>query len=212
MWDLGLLGTSNPNQLLNTLVFMIGKGFALHAGKEHHKLQAPPFNSQFRFIMDNDGEMFIRYTEDIGLNTNKGGIKQRKLLPKQVDVFPISNKAYCPVAIISFYLSLLPANRNCSSFYLQTKKNITPNCWFLDRPVSVNKLRDTGKELCKTAKLPGFYSNYSLRATAATIMYHSDIDEQVIQEVMGHHSIAMRSYKRTSQAQCKKACKTIFSN
>ena len=86
LWDLGLLGTSNPNQLLNTLVFMIGKGFALCAGKERHKLRAPLFNSQFRFIMDNDGETFIRYTEDIGLKMNKGGIKQRKLLPKQVDV------------------------------------------------------------------------------------------------------------------------------
>ena len=127
-------------------------------------------------------------------------------------MFPISNKACCPVAIISFYLSLLPANCNCSSFYLQTKKNIIPDCWFLDRPVSVNKLRDTVKELCKTAKLPGFYSNHSLRSTAATKMYHSDIYEQVIQELTGHRSIPVRSYKKTSQVQCKKACKTIFSN
>ena len=35
LWSLGYLGTSNPEQLLHTVVFSIGKGFALRASKEH---------------------------------------------------------------------------------------------------------------------------------------------------------------------------------
>ena len=35
LWSLGLLGSNTPDVLLNTVVFMIGKGFALRAGKEH---------------------------------------------------------------------------------------------------------------------------------------------------------------------------------
>ena len=29
LWSLGLLGTSHPEQLLSTVIFCIGKGFAL---------------------------------------------------------------------------------------------------------------------------------------------------------------------------------------
>ena len=122
LWSIGLLGTDEPNQLINTLVLIIGKGFTLRAGKEHQVLRAPPFNSQFTFMHDCEGCVFIRYNEDIGLKTNKGGIKQRKIEPKEVDVFAIENQTHCPVRIFLKYLSLLPPNRNCKSFYLQPKK------------------------------------------------------------------------------------------
>ena len=205
LWSLGLLGTENPEQLLNTSVFVLGKGFALRASKEHHVLHAPLFRSQFKFMVDNQGETFILFNEDIGMKTNKGGIKQRKLQPKEVDVFSVGGDR-CPVAIIQKYLSLLPVNHNCTSFYFQPRKKYSFDCWYLDRPAGVNRFRDTIKELCKTAKLPGFYSNHSLRSTACTKMYQSDISEQVIQEISGHRSVAVRSYKRTSQSQQKEAC------
>ena len=35
LWSVGLLGLLNPETLLATVVIMIGKGCALHAGKEH---------------------------------------------------------------------------------------------------------------------------------------------------------------------------------
>ena len=41
--------------LLNTAVFLVGKGFVLFAGKEHHCLRSPPFNSQFKFHHDDNG-------------------------------------------------------------------------------------------------------------------------------------------------------------
>ena len=46
LWENGFLGTSNPQQLLNTVVFVLGISCALHAGKEHHALHSMRFNSQ----------------------------------------------------------------------------------------------------------------------------------------------------------------------
>ena len=69
--------------------------------------------------MNDEGGIFICYTEDIGLKTNKGGIKHKRAEAKQVDLFPIANVDRCPVRIILKYLSLLPADRKCKSFFLQ---------------------------------------------------------------------------------------------
>ena len=210
LWSLGFLGTSNPTMLLNTVVFLIGKGCALRAGKEHHALRSPPFSSQFNFSRDSDGEIFLRYKEDIGLKTNKGGIKHRKIDPKEVDIYAIENVNRCPLRIIMFYLSMLPQDRKSQAFYLQPRKKIVNKCWFLDRPAGQNKLRDVVKEMCKDAGLPGFYTNHSLRSTSATRMYRANIDEQLIQEITGHRSLAVRSYKRTCDKQRKFASNCIF--
>ena len=39
LWNLGLLGSSNPETLLNTMMFVIGKGFSLRAGHETKKFE-----------------------------------------------------------------------------------------------------------------------------------------------------------------------------
>ena len=49
LWSLGYLDTSNLDQLLNTVVICVGKGFALHAGIEHRAFHAIPFQFEFTF-------------------------------------------------------------------------------------------------------------------------------------------------------------------
>ena len=58
LWSWGFLGGNNPDQLLNTIVFCLGKGFALRAGQEHRALHGLGFNSQLQFMTDTDGEIF----------------------------------------------------------------------------------------------------------------------------------------------------------
>ena len=83
---------------------MVGKGCALRAGNEHHQLRAPPFKSQFEILTDSGGKTFIRYREDCGMKTNKGGLKHGKVKPKIVDIYRVSDECYCPIRIIlSFY-------------------------------------------------------------------------------------------------------------
>ena len=129
LWSLGLLGTHSPEVLLHTVMFTIGLSCSLRAGKEHYCLRSVPFNSQFTFLYDNEGKLYFRYVEDIGLKTNKGGLKHRKVQPKEVTVYQLSNPDCCPVRILNLYLSLLPKNRNCKSLYLQPRKRYTPQNW-----------------------------------------------------------------------------------
>ena len=44
----------------------------------------------------------------------------------------------------------------------------------------------------------------------ATKLYQNNVDEQIIMEITGHRSMAVRSYKRTSERQRKEASKCIF--
>ena len=204
LWCRNVLGTQNPEQLLHTVLYVVGLSCALCAGKEHRSLRSIPFNSQFIWLTDDNGSYFLRYKEDIGLKTNKGGLKHRKFDVKEVDVFPKPSSDRCAVAIIMKYMSLLPVERKCSAFYLQPLHNFTDNCWYQDKPVGVNKLQSIVKVIAEKGGLPGYYTNHSLRATAATRLYQGQFDEQVIQELTGHRSLAVRSNKRTSSEQRKK--------
>ena len=87
----------------------------------------------------------------------------------------------------------MPPNRSCTAFFLQPLKNYTANCWYHNAPIGINKLQTVVKVVCKKAGLPGplFES------------YNGLLDEQVIQEITGHCSLVVRSYKRTCQGQRK---------
>ena len=99
----------------------------------------------------------------------------------------------------------------CTAFYLQPCKKFFAKSWFLNRPAGVNRLRNVIGDMCKSAGLPGYYTNHSLRAGATTKMYQNDLDEQSIMEVTGHRSLAVCSYKCMSQRQKKLASNCIFS-
>ena len=210
LWSRNVLGSDTPEQLLHTVLYLVGLSCALHVGKEHRALCSIPFNSQFTWLTDDSGSYFLGYKEDIGLKTNKGGLKHHKIDIKEVDVYPNPNSNRCAVAIIMKYMSLLPVERECSAFYLQPLHNFSENCWYQDKPVGVNKLQSIVKIISEKGGLPSYYTNHSLRATVATRLYQSNFDEQVIQEVTGHRSLAVRSYKRTSSEQCKNASKCVW--
>ena len=210
LWSLGLLGVHSPQVLLNTVLFVLGMSCALRVGKEHRQLCSIPFNSQFEFLYDEDAKLYVRYREDMGLKTNKGGLKNRKTEGKVVDVYQLDSIDRCPVRILLVYMNKLPKNRTCNALYLQPRKHFTQKTWFLNKPVGVNTLQSVIKNICSKAGLPGYYTNNSLRASSATRMYYNDVEEQVIQEITGHRSLAVRSYKRTCDEQRKSASNSIF--
>ena len=76
---------------------MLGMLYALRAGKEHWALHSMGFNSQITWHMDKDGNRYFAYREDLGLKSNKGGLKHRKVSPKVVNVYPIPDSSCCPV-------------------------------------------------------------------------------------------------------------------
>ena len=78
LWQNCILGSENPQQLLDTIVYLVGLNCALQAGKEHRVLRSIPFNSQFEWVHDDKLQVyFLCYTEDIGLKTHKGALNTR---------------------------------------------------------------------------------------------------------------------------------------
>ena len=98
------------------------------------------------------------------------------------------------------------------AFYLNPLKTPKAGCWYSNAPVGKNKLATAVATMCSECGILGYKTNHSLRATAATRLYASGIDEQLVMKRTGHRSIeGIRSYKRTSLHQ-KEAVSDILSN
>ena len=209
MFQCGALGDSNPEQLLRTVIYMLGLHLALRGGVEHHKLRRPGFSSQITTeIEESSGREMIVYKEDPLQKTNQGGLGCRNDT-KIVKVFTSSNVQRCPVRILSKYLGLLPQSKSCGKLYLRPKKKPFPSVWYCDQPYGKNRIASNVKELCRMANISGKYTNHSLRATSASQMYQCNIPEQVIKEITGHRSECVRTYKKTNVNLLKEASATI---
>ena len=200
LWQKGLLGDSSPQTLLDTMLFMHGLYFALRSGKEHRQLRFKPCQVE---LIERPGERaYLQYFEDIS-KSRPGGLKGRKVKPKVVKHHAnVSITERCFVRLFKLYMQKCPANRPNDAFYLQPLQKPTPDCWYSTRPLGHHSLGKTVARLCKAAGITGFKTNHSLRATAATRLYQSGVDEQVVVERTGHRSVeGVRSYKRTSDQQ-----------
>ncbi|XP_071105421.1 uncharacterized protein KIAA1958-like [Haliotis cracherodii] len=193
----GILGEDTPQKLLDTLVYLIGINYALRAGDEHRNLRVGP-NSQFQITEDSSGVTYLKYTEDIS-KTNKGGLKSRKCSRKTIRVSEnVELPQRCPVRLYRKYMSLRPNKGKCNAYYLRPLHYVKECVWYANVPVGKQPLRETVSKLFKQAGIEGYFTNHSLRATAATRLYDSGLDEQLIADRTGHRSLAIRSYKRTS--------------
>ena len=202
------LGDENPQQLLYTVIYMMGMHLALRGGIEHNRLRRPGFELQISVSVDSRGKECLIYQEDPLQKTNQGGLKC-KLKKKIIYVYPSDNVERCPVRIYKKYIGLLPPLKACKKLYMRVKQKSTPKVWFCDQPLGANKVASAVKDLCKQEGLVGQFTNHSLRATSASRMYHSGIPEQVIKEVTGHRSDCVRICKRTCDDIRQKASETI---
>ena len=108
----------------------------------------------------------------------------------------------CFVRLFKLYQSVLPKQRPDDSFYFHPLKEPKKGCWFTVKPIGHNLLQGTVARLCSEAGISGFRTNHSLRATTATRLYQTNVDEQLIMERTGHRSLeGVQEYKRTSDNQ-----------
>lgn len=189
-----VLGDGNPLQLVRTLFYLNGLHFALRGGEEHSGLTMEQFS-----IQEKNGQKCLVFKETTS-KTNQGGLKCRRIQPKEVIHFANeSNPDRCHVRIFERFLSVRPTGS--SRFYLQPAKN-PARTWYTNRPIGKNQLCKFVADMCSEAGISGRKTNHSLRATCATRLYHAGVDEQLIMERTGHRSVSgVRYYKRTSDVQ-----------
>ncbi len=203
LWRKGILGRENPKQLLRAMFYLIGLNFALRAGQEHRQLRfGVQNNSQLRLLVDSAGKHFLQYAEQVS-KTNQGGLKDRKTARKVVPAYENHDHdgERCIVQIYRDYVSHCPVENRPSAFYLRPLVAPTTNIWYSCQAIGRQKLSSMVADICKDGGLSGRRTNHSLRATAATRLYASNVDEQLISEVTGHRSNAVQRYKRTSDDQ-----------
>ena len=100
LWLSGALGTLCPRVLLDTLVFMVGKIFALRGGQEHRSLS----RDCFEFCTRDDGQTVVTYREKTS-KVNQGGLKRRKVSRKEVSHIEDGDHPRAFTYIFNFYIS-----------------------------------------------------------------------------------------------------------
>jgi len=93
-------------------------------------------------------------------------------------------------------------------FLSKAKVNLkADDCWYGVRAVGHNILAGTVRHLCKEARLDGYFTNHSLKATIATRLFEAGVNEQLIMLRTGHSTTSgVRSYKHWREAEVHMLC------
>ena len=196
MWNKGVLGTYSSKVLLQTVFFYNGKNFCLRGRQEHQTLRF----SQIVHYNNPD-----RYTYfEFGSKNHHGGVNDTSQ-GKAVTIVD-NGSSYSHVALLDLYLAKVPRADidNDNLFYLSPLP-FTPlreRSWYFSDPFSSKSLTSLVKNMTTEAGLEGNFTNHSLRATGATVLYDAGVPEGVIQKRTGHKSLdALRCYERTTMTQ-----------
>lgn len=135
LWKNGILGEDEPEQLRNTVMFLIGLSFALRGGDEQHQLHALGFNPQITVKRNESGVKYLEYVEDMSSKANQGGLKHRQCKPKVVRAYGNSNSDHDLVHLYKKYCGLLPSRTVCSALYKYPLcvSRRSPKVWYTDR-------------------------------------------------------------------------------
>ncbi len=193
-------------------MYLVGLTFALHGSREQHALRCPGFEPQIVVKTNDEGVEFLEYQEDLRTKTNQGGLTGCKITPKVVRAYGHSNIERNIVHLYKKYVSLLPQDRKSSALYKYSlaRGRRSGHTWYCDKPLGINTVTKTVKNMMSKLGASGRFTNHSLRVSVATRMFGSGIEEQIVKERTGHRSDAVRAYKCTAEHLLEAAeCATI---
>ena len=154
LWRKGALGTDEPQKLLNTLLFLIGKSFCIRGGEEHRALRP----SQFTVIPARNSEREkLRFTGFVD-KTHQGGLKHRKVGQRVVEQHASEERGErCVVKVFKKYMAKRDKDSASDVLYLKPRKNVKEEdvVWYYETPIGHNTLSKVVKNLCAQAGIPG---------------------------------------------------------
>lgn len=188
LWQNGAFGSSNPRQLLETLIYHLGLHFSLRAGQEHRDLVYGE-RSQMTLKTNPEGLKYIHYVERASKN-KKFGIKDSRRDVKETCVYEnVNDKSRCVVLLYETYISHRPDTDATDAFYLTPKAKPVDNIWYKCTPYGIHSIEKVTKKLMTTINDNGSsYSNTSLRRTAQMRLLNSNIPMAIAQKKTGRLS------------------------
>lgn len=123
LWKLNLLGDHSPSVLLNTMVFVIGRNFALRSGEEHRSLKFSQLTVEP--ACDNEPEKLVYVS--FGEKNNLGGLKHRAVKRKRIEHYANGDcPARCMVRLYKKYVEkCCPKAIANDVFYLSPRRKFT---------------------------------------------------------------------------------------
>ena len=120
LWSMRLLWDHSPTVLLNTLVFMIGRNFALGSGQEHRDLKFSQLKLEPATESESEKLIYLSYGE----KNNLGGIKHRRVRQKRVEHYANpSSEERCMVQLYKKYIARCPQGvQDKYMFYLSPRR------------------------------------------------------------------------------------------
>ena len=187
LWQNGILGRSNPSQLINTLIFLFGMHFSLRANKEHHDLEYGE-GSQIQLKSEN-GIEFLEYCERMSKN-KRYGLQCTRMEPKVTRAYPHPTcSERCIVSLYKEYIMRRPESngKSCCAFYLSplNQDQIKNDVWYKAAPLGIHSIEKATRTVMKTLGDGKFYSNSSLRRSCKMRLVESGISKEVAEKKTG---------------------------
>ncbi|XP_076105700.1 uncharacterized protein KIAA1958-like [Mytilus galloprovincialis] len=195
LYDRNLLGTSNPDALINTVWLNNSMHFGMRSRQEHQDMKF----GDIEMKATSGGVQYLEFTER-QTKTRKGEGSARPFAPK---MFAIADNPRCPVKTFKtyiqsrptgslkpgskFYLSILPRYHNKGHDDFDTENT---NTWYSMRPMGKNKLGDLVKVMSEKGGLTGRKVNHSARKTTVTSLLHSHVEATTVMQLTGHKNVA----------------------
>lgn len=181
----GILGTDNPEQLLNTVWLNNTVLFGLHGGSENRNLMW----GDIQLKVTDSGQEYIEYNERLTkTRTAEKKTETREINPKQ---FARENKDFCPVHAYKEYARHRPPHtfHPKSPFYLSINHSRRPwsITWFKSQAMGENYLRTLMKKMAQKGGLQGRKTNQSVRKTNCAELLQGDVAPTTIQQVTSHN-------------------------
>lgn len=209
IFDSNLLDASTPAGLLRRLFFVIGLNTA--ARISFH------VNCKWSDILPTETDKGRRFRR-VRINGDKNHQYGRDFSQQYYYLFEMpSQRDRCALTLLDQYASHRPAKAK-DRLYLginhMWNSSSPSSAFYKISPMGLNLLATIVPTVAKAIGLDGKrYSTHSLRSTLPTILYHQNIDEQLISEITKHRSNdGLRSYKRTSTALVGSAVDRVLSS
>ena len=174
-----VLTTSTP-QGLQKKVFM---DIMLHFGRRGREGLCELRKDSFVIIEDENGTKYIEpaYNE---MEKTKQGVDAREE-GKQCVMTAAPGDSTCPIASFEKLISLL--NPNCPYLFTRPKSQYTEHGpWYTCQKMGKNMIGNMMKRISEEAGLSQLYTNHCLRASTATILARSGLQDREIVKVTGH--------------------------